>query len=333
MRIFALPVILLASLVVGADAACTKPPAGAIIVDQSGDHSDYLTIKDAVGKLDVDTKKKQTIFIYAGTYSEQVVISKLKSKLVLQGYTCDKMSYDKNEVMITHKMSQQDVPPHLHGSSNDLASTLSIDTDKVQVYNLNITNTAVPTPQNGQAPALSVACKQCAFYVCSVTGYQDTLFANRGYQFYSRSHVAGTVDFIFGNARAWFESCDIESVGPGYITANGRVSKDDDSFFVLNKARVSSSLPGKVYLGRPWRAFARVVFQQCDLGESINPAGWIPMYEDMGTSKVFLKEYKNTGQSSAINKRASFSKQSSDPIAISTILGEDFATFVNKNYL
>ncbi|CAI5708321.1 unnamed protein product [Peronospora effusa] len=304
MRIFALPVILLASLVVGADAACTKPPAGAIIVDQSGDHSDYLTIKDAVGKLDVDTKKKQTIFIYAGTYSEQVVISKLKSKLVLQGYTCDKMSYDKNEVMITHKMSQQDVPPHLHGSSNDLASTLSIDTDKVQVYNLNITNTAVPTPQNGQAPALSVACKKCAFYACSITGHQDTLFANRGYQFYGRSHVAGTVDFIFGNARAWFESRVCLAHYPERSTS--------------------------VVLGE---RIARVVFQQCDLGESINPAGWIPMYEDMGTSKVFLKEYKNTGQSSAINKRASFSKQSSDPIAISTILGEDFATFVNKNYL
>ncbi|CAI5712012.1 unnamed protein product [Peronospora farinosa] len=117
MRIPALPVILLASIVLGADA-------------------------DAVGKLDVDTKKKQTIFIYAGTYSEQVVISKLKSKLVLQGYTCDKMSYDKNEVTITHKMSQQDVPPHPHGSSNDLASTLSIGTDNVQVYNLNFVNTA-----------------------------------------------------------------------------------------------------------------------------------------------------------------------------------------------
>ncbi|CAI5714134.1 unnamed protein product [Peronospora farinosa] len=329
MRIFALPVILLASLVVGADAACTKPPAGAIIVDQSGAHSGYRTIKDAVGKLNVDTTVQQTIFIYKGTYQEQVVISKLKSTLVLQGYTCDKMSYDKNEVTITHKMSQQDITPHPGVDSNDLVSTLRIGTDNVQVYNLNFVNTA----QNGQAPALSVACKQCAFYVCSVTGYQDTLFANRGYQFYSRSHVVGTVDFIFGNARAWFETCDIESVGPGYITANGRGSEDDNSYFVLNKARVSSLSPGKVYLGRPWRAFARVVFQQCDLGGNINAAGWTLMSKGMATSNVFLKEYKNTGHSSAIDGRVPYSGHLDGPIAISTILGEDFQTFVNKDYL
>ncbi|CAH0491815.1 unnamed protein product [Peronospora farinosa] len=304
MRIFALPVILLASLVVGADAACTKPPS----------RSNHL---------------QQTIFIYKGTYQEQVVISKLKSTLVLQGYTCDKMSYDKNEVTITHKMSQQDITPHPGVDSNDLVSTLRIGTDNVQVYNLNFVNTA----QNGQAPALSVACKQCAFYVCSVTGYQDTLFANRGYQFYSRSHVVGTVDFIFGNARAWFETCDIESVGPGYITANGRGSEDDNSYFVLNKARVSSLSPGKVYLGRPWRAFARVVFQQCDLGGNINAAGWTLMSKGMATSNVFLKEYKNTGHSSAIDGRVPYSGHLDGPIAISTILGEDFQTFVNKDYL
>ncbi|CAI5708366.1 unnamed protein product [Peronospora effusa] len=331
MRMFALPAILLASLVVGADAACTKPPAGAIIVDQSGDHNGYLTIKDAVNNLDLSTTVKQTIFIYEGTYQEQVVISKLKSTLVLQGYTCDKMSYDKNKVTITHQMSQQDLSPHPSGSANDLASTLCIKTDNVQVYNLNFVNTAVPTPQNGQAPALSVACKQCAFYACSVTGHQDTLFANRGYQFYGRSHVAGTVDFIFGNARAWFESCDIESVGPGYITANGRVSKDDESFFVLNKARVSSLSPGKVYLGRPWRAFARVVFQQCDLGGNINAAGWTLMSKGMTTSNVFLKEYKDAN--TTIDGRVSYSGQLDGPIAIRDILGKDFQTFVNKDYL
>ena len=211
MRIFALAVTLLASLVAGADDNCTKPPAGAIIVDRSGSNGGYRTIGEAVEKLDGQADK-QVLFIYPGTYSERVVISKLKGTLVLQGYTCDKMSYRKNEVTITYKKSQLDLAAEGGVVSNERASTLSINTDQVQVYNLNLVNTAIQTRDKGQAPALSVICKTCAFYACSITGHQDTLYANRGNQLYARSHVAGTVDFIFGNARAFFQSCDIESV-------------------------------------------------------------------------------------------------------------------------
>lgn len=51
-----------------------------------------------------------------------------------------------------------------------------------------------------------------------------------GKQLYARSYIGGAVDFIFGKvATAWFEDCDIESVGKGYITANGRYSEENPS--------------------------------------------------------------------------------------------------------
>ncbi|CAI5741540.1 unnamed protein product [Peronospora destructor] len=338
MCIFALPVILLASLVVGADAACTAPSAGDIIVDASGQHSNYRTIGEAVGKLNVETPEKQTIFIYAGTYSGRVVISNMMGPLVLQGYTCDTMSYSQNKVTITYQMSQLTLPPYETGQdANELASTLSINTDNVQVYNLNIVNTAVFTPKLGQAPALCVVCNTCAFYACNISGHQDTLYAKKGHQLYARSLVAGTVDFIFGNARAFFYMCDIESVGKGYISANGRATEEDDSYFVFNKARVFSSAPGKVYLGRPWKLYARALFEFCDLSENIDPAGWTLMGKNKenstDTRHFSLKEYKNTGLGSAIKDRVYYSGQLDNAVDMNTILGDDHDKFVNTAYL
>lgn len=39
------------------------------------------------------------------------------------------------------------------------------------------------------------------------------------------------------------------------------------------------SLAGKVYLGRPWRALARVIFQNSVLTDVVNPLGWTTLYD------------------------------------------------------
>ena len=65
-------------------------------------------------------------------------------------------------------------------------------------------------------------------------------------------------DFIFGqHARAWFHDCDIRVLkGPssGYITANGRSSETDSSYYVIHKSSVAAAdgndVPsGTYYLG------------------------------------------------------------------------------------
>ncbi|KAJ0906434.1 putative pectinesterase [Helianthus annuus] len=40
-------------------------------------------------------------------------------------------------------------------------------------------------------------------------GYQDTLLSMAYTQFYKECQIFGTVDFIFGGARAVFQDCDI----------------------------------------------------------------------------------------------------------------------------
>lgn len=55
------------------------------------------------------------------------------------------------------------------------------------------------------------------YYGSSFYGFQDTLLANKGYQYYENCAITGATDFIFGRtAVAWFEKCDIRVRKGGY---------------------------------------------------------------------------------------------------------------------
>jgi hypothetical protein len=46
----------------------------------------------------------------------------------------------------------------------------------------------------------------------------------------------------------------------------------DPYWYVIDKSLITGN--GATYLGRPWRNYARVVFQQSYLGASVNHTGW-----------------------------------------------------------
>lgn len=67
-----------------------------------------------------------------------------------------------------------------------------------------------------QAIALSAQASS-AYYGCQFYGFQDTLLANEGQEYYNRCLITGATDFIFGQrAQAWFEKCDIRVRNGGY---------------------------------------------------------------------------------------------------------------------
>jgi pectinesterase len=260
MRIFALPLAAIAALAVvsagSADGTCEgpnariEPAAGDIVVDATGDYDgSYLTVSEAVEALDITSTEVQSIFVLPGIYKEQVLIPRMAGALVLQGSTCDAMSYEDNEVTITQATAQKDLPAEVTTGRNDLTSTMRFKASNVKVYNINIANTAGNV---GQAVAATIDGTDYGFYGCNFTGYQDTLYANKGRHLYAQSYINGAVDFIFGStAMAWFESCDIETVGKGCITANGRNSEENPSYYVFNDARVfGGNKAGSSYLVR-----------------------------------------------------------------------------------
>ena len=58
----------------------------------------------------------------------------------------------------------------------------------------------------------------------------------------------------------------------GCVTAHGRASKDEDSGFVFVNCTIGGT--GRVWLGRAWRAFSRVVFALTTMSDIIAPEGW-----------------------------------------------------------
>ncbi|RLN70074.1 hypothetical protein BBJ29_009361 [Phytophthora kernoviae] len=290
MYTFAFPLIVLTGLATNAVTiandvcsgpnARTQPPAGAIVVDATGVYNgSFLNVSAGVANLDPNMTAEQNIFVFPGVYHEQVFVTSLAGPLVLQGYTCDSMSYVDNEVTITQAKAQRDIPAEVIKNRNDLTSTVRFKSDNVKVYNLNVANTAVFNSTGSQALAINVNATDYGFYGCNLTGYQDTVLANNGRELFARSYIDGAVDFVFGqNATAWFESCDIEVLGKGYITANGRNNETNPSWYVFNRSRVFGNVKnGSSYLGRPWRPYARVVWQNSEFSDVINPKGWTTM--------------------------------------------------------
>ncbi|TDH65976.1 uncharacterized protein CCR75_005758 [Bremia lactucae] len=304
--------------------ARTKPPAGAIVVDITGKYEgSFKTLTEGIANIP-NTTEVTTVFIFPGVYVEQVVVEKITSPLVIQGYTCNTMKYSANQVTVTQAKAQREVPPEITQNRNFFTSTMGFKSQSgVKVYNLNVANTAGEIVKDGQAVAVYVDNTDYGFYACNFTGFQDTLCANKGRELYVKSYIRGTVDIVFGQrAMAWFESCDIEAISKGFITANGNQNETVVSEFVFNKARVFGLKRKVTMLGRPWREYARVVFQQSKLGEVVDPKGWSVWDDTMSTKNVYLNEYNNTGLGAELDGRVEFSGQLDAAKKMSDILGK-----------
>lgn len=318
-------------------ASRTSAPSGALVVSKSATSGQYSKIQDAVNALSTTSTTAQSIFIGAGTYSEQVYIPARKAALTIYGYTSDDTSYTDNKVTITHSLSLAST------STDDLTATLRAWSSNFKLYNVNVVNSFGSATTDGQALALSASATNQGYYGCQFIGYQDTVLSETGYQVFAKSLIVGATDFIFGqSASAWFDQCDIrvKATSYGTITASGRTSSSSSSYYVINKSTIAAYTgntvtAGAYYLGRPWTEYARVVFQDTSMTDVINAAGWhVWSTSEPNTADVVFEEYGNTG-AGASGTRASFAKKISSPIAITTVLGSSYASaaYVDEAYL
>ncbi|KAK0203264.1 pectinesterase [Desarmillaria ectypa] len=331
----------------------TSAPSGAVVVRASGAASgEYSTVQAAVDSL-ADDGTDQVIFIYEGTYTEQVYIHR-EGQTTIMGQTSDTSSYASNTVTITHSLSLA------NADDDDSTGTLRVHKDDFALYNVNVKNTFGKASTNGQALALSAYGTNHGYYGVGFYSYQDTVLAQTGNQFYGSCYIEGAVDYIFGQyARAYFHQNTLASVGAGAITASGRSSSDGVSLYVINESTITTgssattSLKGLVYLGRPWAAYARyvvqcstliircqpranrVVYTSCSLGDLINSAGWEEWSSSSpNTDGVTFAEYNSSGDG-ASGTRASFATTltSTSGYTISDVLGSGYADWVDSHYL
>jgi len=241
--------------------AMAAPAPIRVVVAQDGS-GDFPTIQRAVDHA-LDSapadRGRLIIEIRPGTYKERVIVPPDLPRVTFLGK-------DAKTTVITAGMSAKEA------GGTFLTATVTVYGAAFEAENITFENTFGP---GSQAVAATVYSDRAVFRDCRFLGWQDTLYAASGRQYYVNSYIAGAVDFIFGNAAAVFDHCEIHSSGLGYVTAESRTLAEGKQGFAFYHCRLTGepNLSG-IYLGRPWRAYSRVVFVDCWLGSHIDPRGW-----------------------------------------------------------
>ncbi|KAF7813965.1 pectinesterase [Senna tora] len=202
------------------------------------------------------------------------------------------------------------------GSTTFNSATVAVVGERFLARDITFQNAAGPSKH--QAVALRVGADLSAFYRCNMIAYQDTLYVHSNRQFFVGCFIAGTVDFIFGNAAAVLQDCDIHARRPNpsqknMVTAQGRTDPNQNTGIVIQKCRigatqdleaVKSSFP--TYLGRPWKEYSRTVVMQSSISDVIDPAGWFPWDGNFALNTLYYGEYKNTGTGAGTSKRVNW---------------------------
>jgi len=131
------------------------------------------------------------------------------------------------------------------------------------------------------------------------------------------------VDFIYGDATAVFEQCQLHSKNGGYITAASTPPERPFGFVFLHCKLTGDDVPwvdptgtapAKVWklpnaqLGRPWRAHASVAFLECEMGDHIKPEGWNNWGKTENETTARFVEFGNTGRGAQQDKRVPWAK-------------------------
>lgn len=282
----------------------TYPSSFTVAQDGSGN---FKTIQEAINAVRDLSQQRVTIHIKKGVYKEKLVIPSWKSNISLVGE-------DKENTIIT--WNDYSGKPYANGTDafgKDKHSTFTSYTVLVQgndfsAYNLTIQNTA---GRVGQAVALHIEADRAIVHNCKLLGNQDTLYVaedgNRNY--FSHCFIEGTTDFIFGEAIAVFESCTIRSLSNSYITAASTRPWQQYGYVFFNCKLVADTAATKVYLGRPWRPYAKTVFINTEMGKHIVPAGWENWRNPQNEATAFYAEYNSRGEGADVSKRVPWSKQ------------------------
>lgn len=288
----------------------TVPPQYAVIVSPSGQVTgSYSNVSSALASLPKDATN-QTIFIYPGSYNEQLPSINRPGAVRLIGSTDGSpgKSYKDNKVTITFSRGLS-VSPLPVGHSNAETAVVSTASSRISFYNINMVNT--DNLDGSQASyvtlAASVYGNDIGFYACSFNGWQDTLLngATSGYQYYESCYIGGAIDFIWGYSKAYFKGCTIGAKrASSAITAQSRASSSAVGGYIFDQCLFTAApdatvdLTNKVYLGRPYSAYALVVVKNSYIDKTINPSGWkIWSATDSRTGFITFAEYNNTGPS------------------------------------
>ncbi|XP_011023919.1 PREDICTED: putative pectinesterase 52 [Populus euphratica] len=240
-----------------------------VVVDQSG-KGHFIKIQDAIDSIPINNDRWIKVRINPGTYIEQVTIPDDKPCIFLEGR-------DRTLTTITYNAHERtDTSATFTSSpSNIVAKGITFKNSYNLPFKQNI-NYGIKIPGVGVAPALSARIygDKSAFYDCAFLGVQDTLWDVQGRHHFFNCYIEGAVDFIFGAGQSFYEGCSINVTSNGVITAQGREFPNDPSGFVFSGCTISGIKGVRAFLGRAYRPYSRVIFQDSYFSKVVDPLGW-----------------------------------------------------------
>ena len=281
--------------------AGTVPPEDETLYVAADGTGDFYSIQHA---LDAAPKTGGVVLVAPGVYREVLTVNK-------PNITIRSANKDASKTVIVNDRNAGENGGTLH------SATVNVTADNFIAENITIENdfnrTHPQLPAGSQALALLVTGDRALFHNVRLLGNQDAVYAGSRNcapdganciptrQYFSDCFIAGNVDFIFGDSKAVFDRCEIHSTAHagGYITAQSKHYAGQDSGFVFNRCKltVGEGVTGPVFLGRPWRPMATVVFLNTEMGSHIDPAGWREWHpgETHSLETVFYAESNSIG--------------------------------------
>ncbi|KAL0464222.1 UNVERIFIED_CONTAM: putative pectinesterase/pectinesterase inhibitor 47 [Sesamum latifolium] len=194
----------------------------------------FTTINDAIAFAPNNSAIEDGYFIiYAmqGYYEEYVVVPRNKKNIMLIGDGI-------NSTVITGNRSVID------GWTTFNSATFVASGERFVAIDITFKNTV--GPEKHQAVAVRNNADLSTFYRCSFEGYQDTLYVHSLRQFYRECDIYGTVDFIFGNAAAVFQNCNLFARKPMpnqkvAFTAQGRTDPNQNTGISIHNCTIEAA--------------------------------------------------------------------------------------------
>ncbi|MBK1878367.1 hypothetical protein JIN87_15915 [Pelagicoccus mobilis] len=234
-----------------------------LVVSKDGT-GDYSNIQDAINNCKSFPDQRITILVEPGVYEEKIVVNSWNTRISLIGIDADRTVIRWSDAAEGRK------------NGTFWSYTMLVQANDFRAENLTIENAAGSGPGIGQAVALHVESDRVVIDACRLIADQDTLYAagENSRQLYRNCYIEGTTDFIFGEGTAVFENCQIHCKTASFITAASTAEGVRFGYVFLDCKLSFAQGVDNVYLGRPWRPFAKTVFVRCDLGNGIHPEGW-----------------------------------------------------------
>ncbi|WP_192820336.1 pectinesterase family protein [Rufibacter sp. LB8] len=262
----------------------------------------FKTVQEAINAVPDFRKNVTTIFIRNGVYKEKLTLPASKTMVRLVGENVQKTILTFDDYAAKKNRFGEEM-----GTTG--STSFFVFGDDFTAENITFENSSGPV---GQAVAVRIDGDKVTFLNCRFLGFQDTLYPHgeKSRQYYKNCYIEGTTDFIFGWSTAVFENCEIFSKkGGNFITAASTIEGQPHGFVFLNCKLTGDAPENSVYLGRPWRPFAKTVFLNTQMGKHIKPEGWHNWNKREAEKQVLYAEYNSTGQGANNKKRVSWAKQ------------------------